>query len=461
MECIQLVNLLENAQVVQISSDALLRSLSVCSISTDSRSLKRGEVFVALPGESFDGHSFIPDVLRKGARCIIYEPNRFDPKEYIHRKDGVLWVAVRDTRKGLGKIAENYLRRFSTYKIAVTGSAGKTSTKLLLNCVLSQRYHTVCSEKSFNNDIGVPKTILNVDEGTEVLIQEIGTNHPGEISYLSNIVRQDHAVITNIGPAHIGFFGSERRIAEEKKCALLPLGEDGMAFLNAEDGFFPFLKEHIVAAIKTFGLSRGDLFPERIIDIGPDCTEFILIGERIRARVIGVHGILNAVAAALVGVKFGLSSREIKTGIEQYKEEGGRGNVFQWQGVTVIDESYNANPLSVAASLRHMGVLTTEGKKIFVFGDMRELGNHAEHYHRELAPQVAENGVSVLLTHGTLAHLTSEAMKKFKGVDIRHFERKGDLIDTLKNILTSGDMVLIKGSRLMHLEEVVKGLVET
>jgi UDP-N-acetylmuramoyl-tripeptide--D-alanyl-D-alanine ligase len=160
-------------------------------------------------------------------------------------------------------------------------------------------------------------------------------------------------------------------------------------------------------------------------------------------------------------VKFGLSSREIKTGIEQYKEEGGRGNVFQWQGVTVIDESYNANPLSVAASLRHMGVLTTEGKKIFVFGDMRELGNHAEHYHRELAPQVAENGVSVLLTHGTLAHLTSEAMKKFKGVDIRHFERKGDLIDTLKNILTSGDMVLIKGSRLMHLEEVVKGLVET
>jgi len=149
MQCVQLAELLEDAQVFQVSSEGLLRSLSVCSISTDSRSLKSGEVFVALLGESFDGHSFIPDVLRKKACCILYEQNRFDPKEYIHRKDGVLWVAMRDTRKGFGKIAENYLSRFSPYKIAVTGSAGKTSTKLLINCVLSQRYSTVCSEKRY------------------------------------------------------------------------------------------------------------------------------------------------------------------------------------------------------------------------------------------------------------------------------------------------------------------------
>jgi UDP-N-acetylmuramoyl-tripeptide--D-alanyl-D-alanine ligase len=457
----RLEELLEGADVFQVSSKGLLRSLSVCSISTDSRSLKKGELFIALQGESFDGHSFIPDVLRKGACCIIYEKNRFDPEERMRRTKEMLWVEMRDTRKGFGKIAENYLRNFSPHKIAVTGSAGKTSTKLLLNYVLSQRYRTVCSEKSFNNDIGVPKTVLNVEEGTEVLIQEIGTNHPGEITYLSNILRQDSAVVTNIGPAHIGYFGSEQKIAEEKKCALLPLGNSGTAYLNAEDGYFPFLREHIAAEVKTFGLRSGDLFPERIIDIGPDCTEFILAGERIKARVIGAHGILNAVAAALVGLKFGMSSQAIKEGIEQYTEEGGRGNVFQWHGVTVIDESYNANPLSVAASLRHIGSLASGGKKVFVFGDMRELGSHAERYHRELAPQIAENGVSVLLTYGTLSYLTSEAMTHIKGMDIRHFENKRDLIDTLKNILTRGDIVLIKGSRVMHLEEVVKGLAET
>jgi UDP-N-acetylmuramoyl-tripeptide--D-alanyl-D-alanine ligase len=460
MKCVRLAKLLENAQVAQVSSDALLRSLSACSISTDSRSLKRGEIFVALPGEKYDGHRFIPDAVGRGASCIIYNSNIFTPKQYIRKKDGVLWVAVRDTRKGLGKIAENYLGSFSPYKIAITGSAGKTSTKMLINCVLSRRYRTVCSEKSFNNDIGVPKTVLNVDENTEVLIQEMGTNHPGEISYLSNIVHQDHAVITNIGPAHIGFFGSMDRIAEEKKCVLSPLGRDGTAFLNAEDEYFSFLKENIFAEVKTFGLSRGDLFPDRIIDIGVDHTEFIIAGERVRAGVIGAHGILNAVAAALIGLKFGMSSREVKKGIEHYTEEGGRGNVFSWRGITMIDESYNANPLSVSASLQHVGGLTSSGKKVFVLGDMRELGEQAEHYHRALAPQVYESGISVLFSYGSLARLTSEAMKEFEGLDIQHFEEKGDLIVALKNILKNGDIVLIKGSRAMHLEDVIKGLVE-
>ncbi len=460
MKCVHLAKLLDNAQVVQISSDALHRSLSACSISTDSRSLKRGEIFVALGGEKFDGHSFIPDAFGRGASCIIYDVNKFDPREYIRSKDGVLWVAVRDTRKVLGKIAENYLRRFSPYKIAVTGSAGKTSTKILINCVLSQKFRTVCSEKSFNNDIGVPKTVLNVDENTEVLIQEMGTNHPGEITYLSNIVRQDHAVITNIGPAHIGFFGSMDRIAEEKKCVLSPLGRGGTAFLNAEDEYLRFLMENISAQVKTFGLSRGDLFPDRIIDIGADYTEFIIVGERVRVGVIGVHGILNAVAAALIGLKFGMSSREVKKGIEHYTEEGGRGNVFSWRGVTIIDESYNANPLSVSASLRHVGGLTSRGKKVFVLGDMRELGKQAERYHRELASQVYESGISVLFSYGNLARLTSDAMKEIEDLNIQHFEEKGDLIVSLQNILKSGDIVLIKGSRAMRLEEVIRGLVE-
>ena len=459
MKCVELTKLLRDVNVEYISDKKAFDSFSIFSISTDTRSLHKDDVFIALPGENYDGHSFIGDALKGGARGILFEARWFDRlKQYVEKSAGTLFVGLKNTRKSFGKIAENYLGLFSINKIVVTGSAGKTTTKGLISSVLSQRYNVVESIGSYNNDVGVPKTILGVDDATDILVQELGTNHPGEITYLSGIVHQDCAVVINIGPAHIGFFGSEENIAREKKCAVEVLDRRGTAFLNADDKYFSFMKEGLAAKVKSFGLHRGDLYPESIISIDVEGSEFILSGTRITTRVLGEHGILNATAAALVGFEFGLTIDEIKRGIEEYRDERGRGNIYIWQGVTIIDESYNANPLSVTASLRFLGKTRSEGKKVLVLGDMLELGTQSEQYHRKITDGLIKNGISDLYTYGKLARITGEDFQRVGG-SAHHYSDVQQLIDSLKKGVKSGDIVLVKGSRKIELEKVVQGFL--
>jgi UDP-N-acetylmuramoyl-tripeptide--D-alanyl-D-alanine ligase len=457
MQPVKLITLLERVKPEYVSDRRRLESLTVQSISTDTRSLKRGDLFVALPGERFDGHSFIGDALERGAAGVLFETGR---REVVHSfldaEQQALLIGVADSRNAFGKIAERYLSLFAPTKIVVTGSAGKTTTKGLAASVLSQRYRVVSSVRSFNNDVGVPKTILDVDEETEFLVQEIGTNHPGEIAVLSSIVHPDAALITNIGPAHIGYFGSERGIAREKKSALRALDRNGIAFLNADDAFFSYLKRGISARVLSFGIHRGDVRPDRITRIDVGGSEFELSGRKIVTKLLGEHGVLNAVAAACVGLHYGLSIDQIRNGIEAFRDESGRGNICTVSGVTLIDESYNANPLSVRASLGYLEGIRAEGKKYFVFGDMLELGDRAEHYHRELARDLAATGVTVLYTYGALARITGEELKKRGEREVRHFTDLGGLIATLRHELESGDVVLVKGSRKMGLERVVE-----
>jgi UDP-N-acetylmuramoyl-tripeptide--D-alanyl-D-alanine ligase len=459
MKCVELTKLLRDVNVEYISDRKAFDSFSISSISTDTRSLHQDDVFIALPGENYDGHSFIGDALKGGARGILFDAGWFDRlKQYVEKPAETLFVGLKNTRKSFGKIAENYLGLFSVKKIVVTGSAGKTTTKGLISSVLSQRYNVVESIRSYNNDVGVPKTILGVDDATDILVQELGTNHPGEITYLSGIVHQDCAVVINVGPAHIGFFGSEENIAREKKCAVEVLDRRGTAFLNADDKYFSFMKEGLAAKVKSFGLHGGDLYPESIISIDVEGSEFILSGKRITTRVLGEHGILNATAAALVGFEFGLTIDEIKRGIEEYRDERGRGNIYIWQGVTIIDESYNANPLSVTASLRFLGKTRSEGKKVLVLGDMLELGTQSEQYHRKITDGLIKNGISDLYTYGKLARITGEDFQRVGG-SAHHYSDVQQLIDSLKKGVKSGDIILVIGSRKMELEKVVQGFV--
>lgn len=443
-----------------ISNRDIFKSLSISSISTDSRSLKKGELFIAIKGERFDGHDFVHDAVLRGASGVVFESVKQGKIERAIRDNpGVLFLGTQDTRRLLGQLAHNYLKMFRVRRIAVTGSAGKTTTKAIIHSVLSQRYRVVSSIQSYNNDIGVPKTIFNINESTEVLVQELGTNRPGEIAYLTEILKPQFSLITNIGPAHVGFFGSEENIAREKKEVFRCLDESGIAFANAEDRFFGYLTEGLRCGVKSFGLTRGDLYPDSIDHAGIGGIEFVLKGKRINLRLPGRHWVLNAISSALVGIEFGLTIEEIKRGIESYGGESGRGTVIQRGGYTIIDESYNANPPSVVSALKHLGSVNVAGKKIFVLGDMLELGDKSSFYHRELTGEIISNRVDVLYTLGTESRLTAEVCKNSGLSHVQSFSEPEELARVLRDTLCPGDIVLIKGSRAMRLERVVQALL--
>jgi len=457
MQRTRLEQLVSESDTETLHSKDIYHSISVSDISTDSRSLKTGAAFIAVKGDRFDGHDFIEEAVKKGAVVVVYESRKRERVgPVIKRAKSVLFIGVNDTRRFFGTVAKNYSALFDFEKIVVTGSCGKTTTRGLVASVLSQRYTVVSSPKSYNNDIGVPKTMLSADVGTNILVQELGTNSPGEIAYLSSVVEQDHALITNVGPAHIGFFGTEDNIAREKKTALVALKSAGTAFLNADDPYFGFLREGVSARVKSFGLLGGDVVAERPVARWLDHSEFMLHGVPVSVPIAGKHGIVNAAAAAVAGLHFGCTPQEIKKGIEEYEGEGGRGNLHASGGVTFIDESYNANPMSVGAALDLIAGVETGGRKAFVFADMLELGDKAEHYHRLVSDRVIDCGIDALFTFGPLSEITASRCKAIGFEDVFQFEEIGALSVSLKEWVQEKDLVLIKGSRAMRLERVLE-----
>jgi UDP-N-acetylmuramoyl-tripeptide--D-alanyl-D-alanine ligase len=460
-----LTRLLEGVDIQYVSDRKAFQAASVRTISTDSRSLKEGELFVAIPGERFDGHDFIPDALERGCAGVLFEMRRgaglrtLEERQARFERPRAVMVGVRDSRRAFGAMARNYLRGFAIPRITVTGSVGKTSTTGMIRDVLGRAFRVVASPESYNNDIGVPKTIFGVDGSTELLVQEIGTNHPGEIANLTGLVEPDRALITDVGPSHLEFFGDERSVAREKKDAILTLPAEGTAFLNADGGFYRYLRRGIRAKVKSFGIERGDLHPEKILRIGFASTEFLLMGERVTIPFPGLHSVVNAVSAILVALDMGLDLREAARGLEEARPRSGRGVVHRLaSGAALIDESYNANPLSVSASLSYLGSLPTEGRRIFVFGDMLELGEKAGEYHRRIADQAHEKGVDVLLTTGEQAAETSRRYGS-RGYGIAYHEEGVEgLIDRLRSLTGRDDIVLVKASRKLMLERVVDAL---
>jgi len=443
-----------------IGNKNLFNKNFVYSISTDTRSLKKNDLFFAIPGSHNDGHDFIPKALEKGALGIVFEINNIEKvKHFFIKRRDILFLGVENTKLALGTVAKNYLSFFPVKKLVITGSCGKTSTKNFIKSVLSQKFNVVSSIESYNNDIGVPKTIFNIDKETDFLIQEIGTNHPGEIKYLSDIVLQNFSLITNIGPSHIEFFGNENNIAREKKYALMALNKEGIAFLNAEDKYFDFFKEGIAAQVKSFGMKKGDLFPDKILKVDINKTEFILFGEKITIDALGLHNVVNAISSALVGKALDLSLKEIKRGIESYKGEIGRGKAYNVNGFTIIDESYNANPLSVLTILNYLYKVAVKGRRILVFGDMLELGERSYEYHRNIAVDIIKNNVDFLYTFGEMAKVTGDFCKEKGYQNVFHFYDIHELISCLKEGVKKNDLVLIKASRGMRLERVVKELL--
>lgn len=431
------------------------------SVSTDSRTVSPGEVFFALRGENFDGHRFVSDAVRKGASCAVVD------RKWLRKNKALAMslplVAVEDTNRALGDLARIYRRKFSMPVVAVGGSNGKTTTKEMMAKVLGQRFKVAKTPGNHNNQVGVPLTIFGFSKSHEIAVVEIGTNHFGEIDRLCNILEPDAGLITNIGSEHLEFFrnlGGVRR--EEGSLFDYLMKTKGIAFTNADDRSLVDLSAKISRKF-TYGFqgrTRRDLRGRLFGFDRKGCALFeIEYGgktELVHLSIPGVHNAVNALAAAAVGLHFGIGRTEIKKALDSFRPYEKRMQAVKVGGVTILNDTYNSNPESAIGAVRWLSMVQTKGRRIAVFADMLELGDSAEREHQRIGKAIAGEKIDYLFTFGRMSRQTAAAADG--KVDTESFSDKKKLARRLASLVSPGDVVLVKGSRGMKMEEIVNAL---
>ena len=434
-------------------------------ISIDSRTIAADELFVAIRGEVHDGHRFVPDVLGRGVRGLLVDRRHLDALPEAARTAGRLaCAAVADTTRALGDLGAFHRNRSRAAVIAVTGSNGKTSTRRMIAAVLSQRFRVLEADRNLNNQIGVPLTLFRLAPEHEWAVLEFGTSMPGEIARLAHICTPEIGVITNIGPAHLEGLGSLEGVLAEKSALLFGLRTGGRAVLNADDPRLRKLAQGPGPQALLFGLSPdAAVRAARVQDTAAGLDfELMLPAESVRIH-LNAHGrfmVQNALAAAAVGHLLGLSGAEIAAGLERFAPVAGRMQVSRLSdGITLIDDTYNANPASMEAALAVLDSLRSGGRSILVAGDMRELGGEAGRMHREIGRLAARTGVSRLFACGDLAAETAAGARSggMAAADIV-IGARADIERALLEVLRPADRVLVKGSRVMGMEHIVRAI---
>src|SRR2546423_4312648 len=376
------------------------RDATVSRVSTDSRTLQAGDLFVPLRGENFDGHKFIQQAAERGAVGAMVEENWNGEA----LKDFAL-IRVADTLVAYQTLAANYRESLPLKVIAITGSNGKTSTKDFVAAVLARKFRVTKTEANFNNHVGLPQTMLAANRDDEIAVWEIGMNHPGEIAALAKLAAPDVAIITNIGIAHIEFMGSQEAIAEEKGALAEAVVATGTLILNADDAFSEEIAKRTRAKIVLAGIENGAV---RATDISQHSSgsEFTILegAHRCRAQlpVPGIHMVQNAMLAVAAGRVFGLSIEECAVGLASTPLTKARLQIREIDGIQFIDDSYNANPDSMKAALRTLVELDVDGRRIAVLGEMGELGAESEAGHREVGETAAALRIDELIAVGPI-----------------------------------------------------------
>jgi len=423
-------------------------------ISTDSRTIKRGELFVALRGENFNGHNFIESVAKTGAAGAIVDLNW---KGEILANFAV--IRVEDTLRAYQNLAANYRKSLSLKVLAITGSNGKTSTKDFAAAVLAHRFRVTKTQGNFNNHVGLPRTMLEATSQDEVAVWEIGMNHPGEVAMLAKLAAPDAAIITNIGVAHIEFMGSREAIAAEKGALAQAVAPDGTVILNADDPFSKKIAVGTRAKVVFAGTTKGTIRASEITQSATGTDFTILEGaHRCRAQlpVPGLHMVQNALLAVAAGRMFGLSLEDCAAGLAAAPLTKARLQIKEIRGVQFIDDSYNANPESMKAALHTLVELDADGKRIAVLGEMRELGEESARGHREVGETAAELGVDQLIAIGDMAAVIAEAARNAGLQNTSIARSTSEAAELLGEIAASGDLVLVKGSRAARTERVIE-----
>ena len=424
-------------------------------VTTDSRQTQAGDLFFALPGGRFDGHDFLRQAAEHGAGAVVVERKRV-PAGW----SGCPMIAVQNTRKALGQLASRYRDDFALPLVVVGGSNGKTTTKELVASVLRQKIATLWSEASFNNDIGVPLTLLRLEKSHQAAVLEAGTNHPGELAPLLKMMRPNYGVITCIGREHLEFFGDVAGVAREEGWLAELLPADGKLFVNGDDEWTSRIVERTRAALVRVGLAANNDWRARGLRLDKQGVKFQVDGPKVdfageyRIHLLGRHQVVNALFAIAIGMELGLSRAEIARGLAECVASKMRLELWEHSGVRVLDDAYNANTDSVVAALQTLRELPCKGRRVAVLGDMVELGAHSEAAHEEIGRRAAELGVGQLFAVGKMAPAMGRGAR---GADLNRVFEFAD-VDTaaaaVKSFVKSGDVVLLKASRATRLERI-------
>jgi len=420
----------------------------VTGLSTDSREIKKGDLYIAINGGKVNGHQFLNEVLQNGAVAALV----CDVDENID----IQQIKVPNTIEAISEIANKWRMKFDIPVIGITGSNGKTSTKELLSHVLSSKFKMHATEGNFNTKIGLPLTLLGNEKDHDISILEMGASAPGEIETLCKLANPTHGIITNIAPAHLEGFGSIETIAYEKGALFRSL-DKGISFVNNADKMvseIQFSGKRI-----TYGLSPDCDFPVDICHEDDGSLTLVIDSNVIPTSSHNLSFIKNCVAVSAISISLGVELQDLRSRIKSFSAPEGRCFVKQVKDITIIDDTYNANLTSSLAALDYLSAFSGNGRKIFVFGDMYELGPTTNKQHQKVGERCLELNLDGVFTIGEHTKHTNSIINN--GMMSKHFLNKKDLIDSLQRVIESGDKVLFKGSRGMEMEKVIEGVFYT
>jgi UDP-N-acetylmuramoyl-tripeptide--D-alanyl-D-alanine ligase len=429
----------------------------ITGITTDSRKLQRGDLFVALKGEKFDGHEYAETAVKNGAAVVL---------SHQKLKGSTPYLLVGDTLAALHKLAKYYKSKFSIPFIAITGSSGKTTTKDMIASVLSEKYNVLKTEGNFNNAIGLPLTLFRLEKGHEICVIEMGMNSLGEIEVLADIVRPQAGVITNVGTAHIENLITRENILRAKLEMFTYFNSSNTAVINGDNDMLQKLETKSYKVIR-YGLeSQNDCKAVDIVEKGEAGIAFNVLyqgkTESYQVPMPGIHNVYNALSAISIAKMYGLTSGEINNGLANFKPSKMRMEIFKGcMNTKIINDAYNANPDSMMAAINVLSGMDAPGRRVCILGDMLELGSYAAEGHSQVGRFAVENKVDVIIAVGKMASdIIRGASMVGANQQLYCFENNSEVIDNLKGIIKYNDTILVKGSRVMHMENIVESLRE-
>jgi len=455
MEQINLKKFIGQSETV-VETRNVPADFTVNHFSIDTRTIEKGDGFIAIKGERVDGHQYINQALEKGSSLLVIDQDY--PVEKLPKQTSLLRVA--DTTRFLMEFSGWYRRLFDIPVIGLTGSSGKTTTKEFLAAVLQLSYRIVKTEGNKNNFIGVPLTLLNLSKDTEIAVIEMGTNHPGEIAELTNTVKPNIAAITNIGTGHIGFYGSRQAIFTEKKALFDKIEDEAVIFLNMEDTYLKNYQRTGIEIKKVGFAVNADYLGELTGVDRLGCIRFrINQGPEIQLKVPGNHQLMNALLAAAISLHLGIPQDHVKKGLETKIESSQRMEIFENNGIVFINDAYNSNPQSLEAAIDYLTEFRANSgaRKFLIVGDMLELGDQSQDLHGQIGKYLLTHPVDFVYGYGPNCQILIENAGK-NGSPVREaiwYDAHQEIAKKLRKQLKKGDVVLIKGSRGMTMEKVL------
>jgi UDP-N-acetylmuramoyl-tripeptide--D-alanyl-D-alanine ligase len=452
-----------SGKVIQGDQDCLISRISI-----DSRTLIPGDLFFAIVGSNFDGHDFIIEAFGKGAvgAVVCKDASTLQQNEQIDKNKII--IEVKNTIFALQDWSKHYKDKFNTVNICVTGSNGKTTTKEIIAHILSQKFPLLKTSGNYNNEIGIPLTLLQLNKSHKLLVAEMGMRGLGEINALTNFITPDLAVVTNIGEAHIGLLGSKDNIFKAKSELLQSLEKDGIAIINRDDPYFSKTLEIVKnKKVYTFGVENmSDIMACNVRLVSNKGMRFTLviqndIRKEIYFPLLGRYNIYNALAATAVAFALGTELDLIERGLSSFKQLDLHMQLSNfYQGIKILNDSYNASPLSVKSALETLIEVAQNSRKIAILGDMLELGEKSDFYHQEIGEKVAKLSIDILITVGSGGKIIAQSSKEKGMTEERVFSfEKNEKINLAKKLLSltkPGDFILLKGSREMKMEEILE-----